>query len=52
LDEEGSSRLAAYDLYRSEEISEDRPIIDGFYVQRGFLSGTPQILKITLEIPQ
>jgi hypothetical protein len=51
LDREASSKLAGYDLYRSQETNQNRPVINGFYVQRGYLEGTPNAVEVTIEVP-
>jgi len=50
LDEDASAKLSGYDLYRSEETNRERPVIDGLYIQRGYLKGTPKALDVTVEI--
>ena len=50
LDGETTEKTPTYYLYRSEESSGGRPIIDGVYFQRSaFGSTTPETLSIILE---
>jgi len=41
LDEDMLSRVNNYDIYRSQEQEDDRPIIDGDYIQRNELGNRP-----------
>ena len=52
LDEEYERKLAGYYLYRSiEKGNNERPIIDGFYIQREETGQSPpRNIKITIEI--
>jgi len=50
LDSNGTQKMPTYYLYRSEELNDGRPIVDGFYVQRSALGSTPpDTLSILLE---
>jgi hypothetical protein len=50
LDKEESAKLITYDLYRSEEVRGDQPVINGLYIQRGYFKGTPETLEVTVEL--
>jgi hypothetical protein len=52
LDRRASARLDNYNLYRSEEEEGGRPIIDGLYIQYGYLNPAPERLMVTLETPE
>ena len=50
LDQEETSKLATYYLYRSEEQEGFRPIVDGVYFQRGPVgSKPPNAMSLVLE---
>jgi hypothetical protein len=50
LDEEKTDKMPTYYLYRSEEYGEQRPVVDGVYVQRNAVGATPpEMMNMTLE---
>jgi hypothetical protein len=50
LDQEETSKMATYYLYRSEEQEGLRPIVDGVYIQRGTLGAEPpNAMSLVLE---
>jgi len=50
LDQEETSKMATYYLYRSKEQEGLRPIVDGVYIQRGPVgSKPPNAMSLVLE---
>ena len=50
LDDEESSKIPTYYLYRSEEQQGGRPIVDGVYIQRNTLGPQPpKLMNLLLE---
>lgn len=41
LDETATRKVGGYFIYRSQELSGERPAVDGVYVQRGTLGDDP-----------
>jgi hypothetical protein len=50
LDSEKTAAMTAYDLYRREQIQGDRPVVDGLYIQRGYVGPIPpERMSVLLE---
>lgn len=50
LDDSMLKKVAGYYLFRSEETIDERPIVDGLYVQRQVFPGDPPTeFSITVE---
>ncbi len=50
LDQDKTDKMSTYYLYRSEEYTGQRPVIDGVYVQRDTIGLTPpETVSLILE---
>ncbi len=51
LDRKESEKLARYYIYRSEEMEEGRPVVDGLYVQRQVVGRPPpETMRVTIDL--
>ncbi len=50
LDRTMLQKVIGYYIYRSEEVEEGRPVVDGLYIQRQIAGNPPPAtMKITIE---